>query len=151
MKIRIAIISSIIVLLVVAGLGYFLLPRSERVESEAVFEPVMEQQFSFELADTDAKRVQGLSGRREIPENYGLLFVFPRADNYGFWMKDMYVSIDIAWLSNDGTVLKIDEAVSPDTYPQAFYPPSPVRFVLETKAGEMRRQGWDEGMRVPLP
>ena len=66
-------------------------------------------------------------------------------------MKDMHVSIDIAWLSEDGTVLKIEENVSPDTFPAVFYPPRPVRLVLETKAGEMRRQGWGVGTRVPLP
>ena len=150
MKIRTAIISSIVALAVIGVFGYFFLPQPKET-SEAVFEGEVEQEFAFEIADTDTERVQGLSGRKSIPANYGLLFVFPEAGTHGFWMKDMHVSIDIAWLATDGTVLKIDEAVSPDTYPSVFYAPSPVRLVLETRAGEMRRQGWEVGTKVPLP
>jgi len=107
--------------------------------------------FHIEVVDTPATRAQGLSGRRSIPENYGMLFIFEAKGNYGFWMKDMYVPIDIAWLADDGTVLGVVEAYDPATYPEAVYPPEPVRYVLETRAGEMRRQGWGKGSRVSLP
>lgn len=107
--------------------------------------------FRIEVVDTPAARAQGLSGRRSIPENYGMLFIFEAKGNYGFWMKDMYVPIDIAWLADDGTVLGVVEAYDPSTYPEAVYPPEPVRYVLETRAGEMRRQGWGEGSRFALP
>lgn len=148
MKIRTAIISSIIALAFIGALGYFLIPRAEK---ENTYTEIVQSEFVFDIADTEAERVQGLSGRTDVPADYGLLFVFPAQGTYGFWMKDMHVSIDIAWLSEDGTVLKIDENVSPDTFPSVFYAPRPVRFVLETKAGEMRRQGWEVGTRVPLP
>lgn len=107
--------------------------------------------FRFEIVSTPAAREQGLSGRREVPEDYGMLFIFPTAAAYGFWMKDMHVSIDIIWLADDGRILSIEEAVSPDTYPQSFHPPQPVRYVLETRAGEAQRQGWDVGTRIELP
>lgn len=90
----------------------------------------------FEIADTPEERAQGLSGRQSIPDNYAMLFVYEEADLHGFWMKDMFVPIDIIWLGDDGTVLKIEEAVSPDTYPKVFYPPQPVRYVLEMRAGQ---------------
>lgn len=150
MKIRTALISSIVALAVIGVLGYFFIPRAE-TNKQAVFERGSQNEFVFEIADTDSERVQGLSGRKDISSDYGLLFVFPTSGSYGFWMKDMHVSIDIAWLSEDGTVLKIEENVSPSTFPAVFYPPRPVRLVLETKAGEMRKQGWDVGTRVPLP
>ena len=150
MKIQTALIAGSIVLLCVAGGAYVVLSQRDSRESVASVASE-EESFVFERADTEVARVQGLSGRKEVPSNYGLLFVFPTADMYGFWMKDMYVSIDIAWLSEEGVVLAIDENVSPDTFPQAFYPPRPVRYVLETRAGEMKRQGWGVGDRVPLP
>jgi uncharacterized membrane protein (UPF0127 family) len=108
-------------------------------------------EFTFEVVDTEAAREQGLSGRASIPSNYGMLFVFPAKDRYGFWMKDMLVSIDILWLNEDGTILGIEESVSPSTYPTAFYPPEPVRYVLETQVGEWQRQGWSIGSVVPIP
>jgi uncharacterized membrane protein (UPF0127 family) len=108
-------------------------------------------EFTFEVVDTEAAREQGLGGRDTIPSNYGMLFVFPQSGDYGFWMKDMLVSIDILWLDEDGTILGIEEAVSPLTYPDTFYPPKPVRYVLETKPEEARAQGWNIGSTVPIP
>lgn len=105
----------------------------------------------FEIATTTAAQARGLGGRVDIPENYGMLFVFPTDDRRGFWMKDMLAPIDIVWLSDTGVVLGYEDSVAPNSYPKAFYPPQPVKYVLETKAGEIRRRGWNVGTIVPLP
>lgn len=107
--------------------------------------------FSFETASTTAARSRGLSGRADIPANYGMLFVFETPGRYGFWMKNMLAPIDIVWLARDGTVLGVEPSVGPETYPQHFYPPEPVWFVLETRAGEAEAQGWVVGSRISLP
>lgn len=151
MSIRIAVASIVIALLAVGSLYLVFAKEPAYEESTRVFEAAPETGFRFELADSPEERVQGLSGRREVPSGYGLLFVFEEPGTPGFWMKDMYVPIDIIWLADDGTVLGIEEAVSPATYPQAFYPPEPVSLVLETRAYEARAQGWEVGSRVPLP
>jgi uncharacterized membrane protein (UPF0127 family) len=65
-------------------------------------------------------------------------------------MKGMLTSIDIVWLSDTGTILGIEDSVRPESYPAVFYAPEPVRYVLETRAGEARRQGWTVGTTVPL-
>lgn len=105
----------------------------------------------LELADTPEEREQGLSGRTSLPADYGMLFVFESKNVYGFWMKDMFIPIDILWLSDDGTVLAIDDSVQPATYPSVFYPPVPVQYVLETAAGAARANGWEVGDRMELP
>jgi uncharacterized membrane protein (UPF0127 family) len=105
----------------------------------------------IERVDTPAAREQGLSGRTEIPEDYGMLFVFPDKGDYGFWMKDMKVSIDVFWLSDDGTIVGIERALSPDTYPEAVHPPLPVRYVLETRSGTGAARGWTVGTTLALP
>ena len=122
---------------------------TEQIIQEEESEP--QPAFQFELRTTEAEHAQGLSGRESVPENYGMLFVFQKPGNYGFWMKDMRIPIDILWLADDGTILGVEEAVSPDTYPNPFYPPSPVRYVLETKVWESHRQGWEVGDRISLP
>lgn len=105
----------------------------------------------IEIVDTPQTRAQGLSGRAEVPTDYGLLFIFPEKGNYGFWMKDMLVPIDILWIADDGTILGIAAEVQPETYPEAFYPPEPVRYVLETRAGEAQLRGWSVGTVLALP
>lgn len=87
-----------------------------------------------ELADTEAKRVQGLSGRSSLAGGTGLLFDFEVPGMYGIWMKDMNFAIDIIW-ANESGVVTVAHAVSPDTYPQSFTPAAPARYVLEVPAG----------------
>lgn len=94
--------------------------------------------LSMEFATTEAAREQGLGGRTSIPDNYGMLFVFPEDDLYGFWMKDMLVPIDIFWLDSKGQVVTIATNVATSTYPNVFYPTVPSRYVLETAAGFAR-------------
>jgi len=80
-------------------------------------------------------RTRGLSGRAALGRDTGMLFVFPRASRYGFWMKEMRFPIDILWLADDGRIVDLRESVSPDTYPTLFRPQHAVRYVLELPAG----------------
>lgn len=107
--------------------------------------------FQFEIADTPELRVQGLSGRKDVPENYGMLFVFGFDVVPPFWMKDMFVPIDILWITKEGAIVGIERVVEPNTYPQTFSPPIPIRYVLETRANEAEKQEWEVGMQIWLP
>ncbi len=107
--------------------------------------------FQFEIVTSHEDRARGLSFRSDIPHDYGMFFVFPDPARYGFWMKDMLVPIDIIWLADDGTIKGIEQSVSPDTFPQSFTSPVPIRYVLETRAGEAARNGWEVGTRLKLP
>lgn len=105
----------------------------------------------FEIATTTQKQKEGLSGRHIINNNYGMLFVFPQDGSYGIWMKDMNVPIDIIWLSDNGTIVSIKNAIATSTYPNVFYPPTKVRYVLETRSGFARSRSWSVGSVVVLP
>lgn len=107
--------------------------------------------FQYDIVTDPVAQEKGLGGRATVPENYGMLFVFPNDGRYGFWMKDMIVPIDIIWLSDNGTIVGIDADVATSTYPAVFYPPELVRYVLETRAGEALRQGWSTGTALSLP
>lgn len=107
--------------------------------------------FRYEIVTTPAEQERGLGGRSEIPNNYGMLFVFQTKDRYGFWMKDMLTSIDIVWLNDDGTIMNIDANVDPSTYPTPYYPLKPVRYVLETRSGYAQDHDWKVGTQLTLP
>jgi hypothetical protein len=102
----------------------------------------------IELADSEAERERGLSGRRELRPGFGMLFVFEEETRPSFWMKDMRFSIDIIWISADGRVVDIDAGVLPESYPQTFTPDSPVRYVLEVPAGFSEAEGITIGSRL---
>ena len=97
------------------------------------------QKITIEIADTDQAREKGLGGRDSLLEDGGMLFIFPEDGVYSFWMKDMRFPIDIMWLSADGRIVDLLENVSPDTYPTAFSPKKPARYVLELPANTVKR------------
>lgn len=107
--------------------------------------------IDFEVSTTTAQQEQGLSGRAVVPDNYAMLFVFPQDGQYGFWMKDMLVPLDMIWLTDNGTIASITPDVPANSYPTVFYPPEPIRYVLETRVGLAAEKGWKAGTRIPLP
>jgi uncharacterized protein len=86
------------------------------------------------VASTSPARERGLSGTPSMPKDSGMLFVFPTAGVYGFWMKDMAFAIDMVWIDADKNVSGVALGVSPETYPEIFYPTTDVRYVLELNA-----------------
>lgn len=104
----------------------------------------------IEYATSTLARERGLSGRKSIPNDYGMLFIFPKNARYGFWMKDMLIPIDIFWLDAQGQVVFIASDVATSTYPNVFYPSVPARYVLETAAGFTRRNSISIGTPLLL-
>ncbi len=105
---------------------------------------------AVEVADTEALREQGLSGRSDLPNGQGMLFVFESDDTFGIWMKDMLFPIDIVWADASGTVITIAKNVAPDTYPKVFYPSTPARYVVELPAGFAAAHGVAEGTIIKI-
>ncbi|MGH7197093.1 MAG: DUF192 domain-containing protein [Candidatus Saccharimonadales bacterium] len=87
------------------------------------------------IADNDSERAKGLGGVPKLEPHEGMLLVFDWDDEWGIWMKDMQISIDIIWLDNTKKVVDIEPNVSPDSYPENFKPNKPARYVLEVPAG----------------
>jgi uncharacterized membrane protein (UPF0127 family) len=85
-----------------------------------------------EVADTDALRMKGLSGRSSLGATNGMLFVFNKSGYHQIWMKDMRLVIDVIWIDEHFKVIDITRGLRPDTYPKIFEPRLPARFVIET-------------------
>jgi len=102
------------------------------------------------IASTPAEQQQGLSDTPSLPENAGKLFVFNQPGNYGFWMKDMNYGLDFVWINNDLKIVSITPDVAAATYPQVFYPPQPVQYVLEVNAGFSAKNNLTVGEQMSL-
>ena len=94
-----------------------------------------ETTITLDVADTDIKRIQGLSGVSSMPKKHGMLFIFDKPDYHGIWMKDMNFSLDILWLNEYSEVVYIEKKVSPKTFPNVFKPNSPAKYVIELNSG----------------
>lgn len=89
-----------------------------------------------ELADTLPKQIMGLMGRKSMPENQGMLFVFDHSDTYKFWMFNTSIPLDMIWISSNKTIVHIESDVQPCfvTDCQSYGPQEPAQYVLETNA-----------------
>ena len=103
------------------------------------------QKIVVEIADTDAKRRQGLSGRENLCVNCGMLFVFPRASNYSFWMKEMKFNLDILWISGNQVVKIVKNIPFEKGEGEMVDPQIQADKVLEIKAGKSEEWGIKEG------
>ena len=99
---------------------------------------VGEARLAVEVANDDAKRQQGLSGREVLPKDGGMLFVFDEPGRYEFWMKDMRFALDMLWLAS-GQVTEVTANVpapsSATPEPVRIRPQQAVDMVIEVPAG----------------
>lgn len=100
------------------------------------------------VVDTDEERMRGLSGVKTLPSDTGMFFVFEVPGKYGFWMKDMLFSIDIIWLDENFKIITVAENISPNSYPQVFYPERAARYVLEVASGVAEQNHYSEGKHL---
>jgi len=109
--------------------------------------------FEVEVAKTAGQRAKGLMGRSDLPENQGMLFVFPEQGDYGFWMKNMLIPIDIIWTDKDLAITHIEHGVPPcEAEPCAIYKSqSPSQYVLEIKAGLAQELRMETGDKLYFP
>jgi len=115
------------------------------------------QVFKLELALDDATRFQGLSDREDIPEDGGMLFVFPDAQVRHFVMRRCLVPIDIAFLDTKGEVVWMHamqvepDPEAPDYRLKHYSSHYPAQFAIEFREGTIRRLGLKQGDRIDLP
>jgi uncharacterized membrane protein (UPF0127 family) len=102
-----------------------------------------------EVARTDKEKNKGLSGRQEMPENHGMLFVYRVAEQQNFWMKDTYIPLDISFLDDEGVIQEMFAMKPEDT--NTTYSTGSYRLALETKRGFLEKHGITIGSRIILP
>jgi uncharacterized membrane protein (UPF0127 family) len=96
--------------------------------------------YSLYVSDTESKRMQGLSDVAKMPKKQGMLFVFEKADTYGFWMKDMKFPLDMIFL-RENQIVDLKQNILESSFPQIFYPISAVDAVIELNTGEIQKSG----------
>ena len=111
--------------------------------------------MAVEVADTEELRSCGLMHRLSLPENQGMLFVFESDYVGGFWNRNTFVPLTLAWIRSDGIVAGLTDMdpVRPEDNPQVniTYPaPAPVRYVIEANRGWFARNGIAMGDRADL-
>lgn len=110
------------------------------------------ERFSVELALTQEKQALGLMFREELPDDHGMLFVFPVAAKRSFWMKNCRIPLDILYFDENLKLVSMSENTPPcrtqrcPNYPSA----GPAKYVLELNAGKAAELGVQAGDALEL-
>lgn len=134
----------------IAGVFIFILSVNFACANQQIRDVVFSNvSVKVEIADSDAKRAQGLMYRNSLDEGKGMLFVFDQESNYSFWMKNMKFPLDLIWINRDKEVVYIYNNFSPciKNCPSVS-PKIQAQYVLEVNAGFVERNHIRVGDRV---
>lgn len=87
-----------------------------------------------EIALHPSEQSTGLMYRESMPENHGMLFVYPRPQRMSFWMKNTLIPLDIGFFDSKGILTEVlrmypkDLSAKPSASDQ-------IQFALEMNQG----------------
>ncbi|WP_405228372.1 DUF192 domain-containing protein [Lentisalinibacter sediminis] len=99
------------------------------------------------LALDASQRARGLMHVRAMPDDRGMLFLYPGARRVSMWMKNTLIPLDMVFLKSDGTVANVAAHTEPLSL-ESVYSRGPVSAVLELNAGVAAQLGLEPGRRV---
>jgi len=139
----------LIVLLIVSSINTLACP----IELPTTVISIKGHTLAVELAATPTSRRCGLSHREDLPQNNGMLFIFPDTRPRSFWMKDTFIPLTIAFLDKSGQISSILDMDPMQTDPQ-YQSVQPASYALEVNQGWFHAHGIEIGdmveMNLPL-
>ena len=99
---------------------------------------IAKQTFNLTLAKTPQEKMKGLSNRKSLNKNEGMLFIFEKKGKYSFWMKDTLIPLDIIYI-NDRKIVDIFKNATPQAGKTGvlpiYTPKNDANYVLEINGG----------------
>ena len=131
---RVSNISFVLLLVILAG-NVFALEKFPRVEM-----PIKGKLYNIEIADTPARKAQGLMYRQSLKRNAGMLFYYQKAIGLKIWMKNTLIPLTVLWLNDRAEVIHVERLLPCRKDPCPVYgPEKPARYVLELHHDEWQR------------
>ena len=96
-----------------------------------------------EVAATPERRSLGLMHRFSLQPDHGMIFVFERPEPQGFWMKNTFIPLSIAFIAADGRIINIDEMQPQDE--STHLSRAPALYAIEMRKGWFTERGIRSG------
>lgn len=103
--------------------------------------------IDIEIAESDSAQTRGLMQRDTLPEDAGMLFVYPRAAPRTFWMANTRIPLDIIFVGDQNQIVHIAKYVRPLS-PESTRSQYPAQYVVEVNAGFSDTYGLTESDRI---
>ena len=105
--------------------------------------------YTLEVANTDASRQKGLMERDSVPEDRGMIFVFPEERELAFWMKNTRIPLDIIYLNSGGQVVSVHQM---KPYDRTSVPSArDAKYAIELNLGQAAKAGVKPGDVLNIP
>ena len=104
------------------------------------------QKLIVEVVSTPEQRATGLMNRFSLAPDHGMLFVFERPQPLGFWMKNTYIPLSIAFVDANGVILNIEDMQPHDE--ATHWSRGNALYAIEMKQGWFRTKGIAAGAKV---
>ena len=124
-----------------------LLPKRAQPKLPTIKVWVGAEELATEIALTGEQQMTGMMWRTNMPENTAMIFIHPAPRQAGYWMKNCYVPLSIAYIDTDGIILEIHD-MQPHNTNSVVSASETVRFALETPQGWFQRHNVNTGAVV---
>ena len=107
-------------------------------------------EMEAEQALTDRQIKMGMMFRKTMGKNEGMIFVFPRPEPRGFWMKNCLVPMSAAYIDPQGRIneiVKLEPRNTNSVKSRSFQ----IQYVLEAPRGWFKKNGLGPGVTIMTP
>lgn len=101
------------------------------------------------VADDNRSRTEGLMNVLELPDESGMLFIFPNQQPRSFWMANTPLPLDILFVNSEMRIVRIHRNTQPYSQ-ESIASEEPARFVVEVNAGYTLEHDIQEGMQIGI-
>lgn len=100
-----------------------------------------EESFNYDvyIAESNESRATGLMNIKNLPENEGMLFIFPDSQIRSFWMKNTYIPLDIVFFDSNKKFINYHKNAEPLDISTRYVSDKPAKYVLELNGGSADR------------
>jgi uncharacterized membrane protein (UPF0127 family) len=99
-----------------------------------------------EVAATPEHRMVGLMHRKSMPQQRGMLFVFPQVERHCMWMRNTFLPLSVAFLDEKGVILNVED-MQPETE-NNHCAAKEARYALEMNLGWFKARGAKAGTAI---
>ncbi|MEO6565510.1 MAG: DUF192 domain-containing protein [Casimicrobiaceae bacterium] len=139
-------IAAIVAMFAFAGILLAPLPAMAAPDLPLAPLSIGKHKLTAEVVVTPEQRAVGLMNRFSLKPDHGMLFVFERPEPQGFWMKNTFIPLSIAFIAADGRIVNIED-MRPQTE-ETHWSKGPAMYALEMRKGWFTERGIGPGATV---
>lgn len=98
---------------------------------------INDKEYNLKEATTTEEMQKGLMGVTELPEDEGMIFIYPEEKDLTFWMHETPIKLDIICVGEDLIVNQVTEGQANDDTPIKMYG----KYVIELNANSGVKEG----------